>query len=65
MKMESGFIASEAAPGLDPRLAAHCGELAVGCTGVAGRIAEVSDALGGQISALVELEQVTADLEGH
>ncbi|QJQ33712.1 chemotaxis protein [Sphingomonas lacunae] len=63
MKMDSGFDAAQAVPVLDPELAAHCGELAVGCSGVAGRIADVSAALDHQILALNELEQVTADLE--
>lgn len=63
MKMDSVFDAAQPAPVLDPHLAAHCGELAVGCSGVAGRISDVSAALDQQILALNELEQVTADLE--
>lgn len=63
MKIDTAFDQAQAVPVLDPKLAAHCGELAVGCSGVAGRIADVSGALDSQILALIDLEQVTADLE--
>lgn len=63
MKLDTQFEAAATVPLLDPALAGHCGELAVGCSDIAGRITDVSAALDGQIFALNELEQVTADLE--
>ena len=63
MRMENRIVADGQAHAIDPALAANCGELAVGCFDVAGRISGVAEALNGQIGALVELEQVTADLE--
>lgn len=54
---------SVAAPAIDPRLASDCGELAVGCADVGGRIEQVADELKGQVESLARLERVTADLE--
>lgn len=62
MKMESISATSPAAV-FDPRLASDCGELAVGCADVGGKVEKVADELKLQVESLAKLERVTADLE--
>lgn len=49
--------------GFDPTLSRTCGELAVGCSDVGGRIEDVAEDLRDQLLSLNRLEQLTAGLE--
>ncbi|MFM6853073.1 MAG: methyl-accepting chemotaxis protein [Sphingopyxis sp.] len=50
-------------PIIDARLAAACGELAVGCSDVGGQVAQVAVELSEQVDSLASLEYVTGELE--
>jgi methyl-accepting chemotaxis protein len=60
MKPERIF---EGQPLIDPAIAADCGSLAVGCSDVGGRIANVSTSLNQQLETLADVQRVAADLE--